>query len=89
MKYSRYSSIASNDLADFAKAVRISNATFLGTPVEVGIRAELKEGDAYGSSPYAQAWSGYFTAPVDGAYTFRGIADDRFSFFLATVPGSA
>jgi hypothetical protein len=43
----------------------------------------------YGSGVYAQAWSGYFTAPADGTYVFRGNADDEFSFFLASVPGSA
>lgn len=78
MKYSRYTTLGSNDLTDFAKAIRLANATFLGTAAEVGVRAELKEGDAYGAGPYGQAWSGYFTAPADGVYTFRGIADDRF-----------
>lgn len=89
LKYTRYGNIATSSLVDFAKAVRIGNSSILGTPQEVGVRAELKEGDVYGPNEYAQAWSGYFTAPADGTYTFRGVADDYFSFYLATVPGSA
>lgn len=37
---------------------------------------------------YAQTWKGYFTAPVSGTYTFRGVADNIFSFFISTVVGS-
>lgn len=43
----------------------------------------------HGSYRYGQTWSGYFTAPVSGEYTFIGTADDQFSFYLATVTGSA
>lgn len=53
----------------------------------MGYRAELREGDAYGSY-YSQTWNSYFTAPVSGDYTFTGTADDAFSFYLATVTGS-
>lgn len=89
LKYTRYGAIGSTSLTDFAQAVRIGNTTYLGDPLESGIRAELKEGDAYGGGKYGQVWSGYFTAPADGLYIFRGVSDDRFSFFMATVPGSA
>ncbi len=32
LKYTRYGALASNSMDDFVDAVRISNATFLGTP---------------------------------------------------------
>jgi hypothetical protein len=47
----------------------------------------LREGDVYGSN-YAQIWKGYFTAPVSGEYTFRGIADDYFAVYISSVYGS-
>jgi hypothetical protein len=47
----------------------------------------LREGTYFGNN-YAQTWSGYFTAPVTGNYTFTGIADDVFSLYLATTTGS-
>jgi hypothetical protein len=75
-------------LSPFVAAVRGNNATFLGTPQETGFRSELKEGDLYGSN-YGQSWSGYFTAPVAGVYTFRGTADDQFAFYISNVTGSA
>lgn len=59
----------------------------LGTPVENGYRAELKSGDYYGTN-YGQIYTGYFKAPATGTYTFRGVTDDHFSFWLATVHGS-
>ena len=37
----------------------------------------------------AQVWTGYFTAPVAGTYTFRGFADDKFALYLSTDYGSA
>ena len=72
----------------FIDAVRKNNVTVLGAPQEKGYRAELKEGNVYGSYRYGQAWTGYFTAPVSGEYTFIGTGDDQFSFYLADVTGS-
>jgi hypothetical protein len=47
----------------------------------------MREGDVYGAN-YAQVWKGYFTAPVSGVYTFRGLADDNFAVYVASVYGS-
>ena len=60
----------------------------MGTPQEIGFRADIREGDYYGES-YGQVWKGYFTAPSDGDYTFRGVSDDEFCFFLSDKYGSA
>lgn len=40
------------------------------------------------SGDYAQTWTGYFTAPVTGTYTFRGAADDYFALYLNADYGS-
>lgn len=88
LKYTRYESLSSySSMNNFVSAVRGQNNTFLGTPSETGFRAELKEGDTYIGN-YGQAWNGYFTAPVDGTYTFRGISDDYFAFYIAPTFGS-
>jgi hypothetical protein len=67
--------------------VKNADTSALGTPKETGFRADLKEGYVYGHN-YCQTWSGYFTAPVAGTYTFRGTANDYFSLYLATTYGS-
>jgi hypothetical protein len=85
IRYARYSYTTS--LSGLVSAVRTNNITALGTPLEVGFRAELREGSTYGEY-YSQTWNGYFTAPVSGDYTFFGTADDQFRFYLATVTGS-
>ena len=53
------------------------------------MRADLREGDSYGTSGYCQAWNGYFTAPVAGEYTFRGNGDDLVALYLTSNYGSA
>jgi hypothetical protein len=68
-------------------ASRTNDAATLGTVKESTIRGDIAEGNFYGQY-YGQTWKGYFTAPVAGVYTFRGIADDTFSVYLATVTGS-
>jgi hypothetical protein len=89
LKYTRYASLHSYTSIDsFVAAVRGQNGTFLGTPVETGFRAELKEGNTNGASPYGQTWNGYFTAPANGTYVFRGISDDYFAFYMAPTFGS-
>lgn len=87
LKYARYGITGSPSMSTFVTAVRSSDNTFLNKVQETGYRAELKEGDTYGSN-YAQTWKGYFTAPVSGSYTFRGLADDAFSFYISSVAGS-
>lgn len=87
LNYVRYSLPSSADIPTFVTAVRAQNSTYLRTPQEVGLRGELKEGDVY-ASPYGQTWSGYFTAPANGAYVFRGIADDYFAFYISPTFGS-
>ena len=83
LQYARYSvTNPINNINGFVSALRNSNTTALGTPQEVGFRADLREGDVYGQN-YGQTWKGYFTAPVDGNYTFRGIADDYFALYLS------
>ena len=47
----------------------------------------MREGNVYGDY-IAQTWKGYFTAPVSGTYTFRGIADDYFAVYVAQNYGS-
>lgn len=37
---------------------------------------------------YSQVWRGYFTAPVNGTYKFRGVADDYFAFYISDDYGS-
>lgn len=88
MKYARYTLGNSiNTLSTLITASRTANTAALGNPLEFGYRADMREGDVYGSY-YAQTWKGYFTAPVDGMYTFRGTADDQFSLYLAADYGS-
>lgn len=83
--YARYT--FNGQMNVFVDAVRTKKSAVLGTPQEVGYRAELKEGDIYGTL-YGQTWSGYFTAPVNGVYNFIGTADDIFTFYLSSVAGS-
>lgn len=33
-------------------------------------------------------FKGYFVAPVDGDYIFRGVADDQFSIYLSSDYGT-
>jgi len=87
LQYARYNLPTGPTMASFVTASRISNATFLGTPLETAVRADMAEGNFYGTY-YGQTWKGYFTAPVSGSYTFRGMADDVFSLYLATTTGS-
>ena len=88
LKYARYTRSSSIDtLAKFTTAVRTGDTAALGTPAEEGFRADLREGNVYDGNE-AQVWRGYFTAPVAGDYTFRGNADDKFSFYLASNYGS-
>lgn len=56
--------------------------------VESGFRGEIKSGAYYGSN-YGEQFTGYFTAPVDGVYTFQGVADDSFAAYLSSTYGSA
>lgn len=74
LKYARYGVSSSTSMDQFVAAVRSEDTTILGTPREVGVRGQLKEGNAYGSN-YGQVFKGYFTAPADGTYVFRGVAD--------------
>ena len=37
---------------------------------------------------YGQVFKGYFYAPVDGNYTFRGSADDTFGLYISDEYGS-
>lgn len=87
VNYARYSLSSISSMTNFVLGVRTANVSILGTPQEVGYRADLREGDYYPGS-YAQTWNGYFTAPSDGSYTFRGTADDEFRFYLAQNYGT-
>lgn len=64
-----------------------SNSTSISL-VESGYRGEIKSGAYYGSN-YGEAFTGYFTAPVDGVYKFQGVADDSFAMYLSSSYGSA
>ena len=89
LRYSRYT--YSNGLyymSNFVTAVRTADTATLGTPVEVGFRADMREAHVY-TEKEAQTWRGYFTAPRNGAYTFRVTADDRAAVYLQTTHGSA
>jgi hypothetical protein len=88
LSYARYTVSASiNTQDEFVAAVRASNTSALGTPSEVGFRADMREANIY-SYNEAQTWRGYFTAPVAGTYTFRGTADDSFRVYLASDYGT-
>jgi hypothetical protein len=89
VKYERYViSTSIGNLDSFVTAVRNSDTAALGTPEEVGYRADIREPNVYGIKE-AQVWRGYFTAPVDGTYVFRGSGDDIFRVYLDTTYGSA
>lgn len=87
LNYARYTVSGSATINSFVTAVRTQDNTYLSNVQESGFRAELKEGDVYGSY-YGQTWNGYFTAPVSGTYVFRGIADDYFAFYISSTYGS-
>ena len=88
LKYARYArNAAMTSLTAFITAVRAADTTTLGTAKEQGFRADLREANVHTENE-AQTWSGYFTAPTTGTYTFRGTADDKFAFYLATTYGS-
>ena len=55
--------------------------------IEEGVKAELESTDIYGTY-YGQVFKGYFYAPVDGNYTFRGSADDSFGLYIGDEYGS-
>ena len=89
LKYARYSRVtAINTIAKFVDATRTANTSSLGTPLEEGFRADIREPDIYGSY-YLQSWRGYFTAPATGTYTFRGEADDQFALYISSTYGTA
>lgn len=64
----------------FIQSVRAGSP--LGSLEEEGFRAELRE-YTYANSYIAEYWKGYFTAPVTGNYTFRGLAQANFKMFLS------
>ena len=66
----------------------IKSGSPIGTLAERGFRADLREYQYVTSSYFGEAWNGYFTAPVNGLYTFRGIASYAFSMYLSRVYGS-
>jgi hypothetical protein len=41
----------------------------------------------YGSN-YGESFTGYFTAPATGTYTFRGVAVDTFAMYFSTSYGT-
>ena len=88
LKYARYTTSSSiNTIAEFVAAVRSSNTGALGTPSEVGFRADMREANVYTENE-AQTWNGYFTAPNTGTYTFRVTADDIAALYIQTTYGS-
>ena len=88
LRYARYTrSSAIDTISKFVTAVRAADTGSLGTPQEEGFRGDIREANVYVDE--CQVWRGYFKAPVTGTYTFRGTADDRFAFYLATTYGSA
>ena len=91
VQYARYNLSSNiNNITKFISASRTANISALGAPLELGFRADMREGDVYpNTSAYAQSWQGYFTAPVTGNYVFRGTADDLFTCYLAQSYGSA
>ena len=48
----------------------------------------MESTNVYGTF-YGQVFEGYFRAPVDGNYTFRGSADDSFGLYISDHYGSA
>jgi len=74
-------------MSAFVTAIRTGDNAALGTAQEIGFRADIREANVY-SYNEAQAWRGYFTAPVTGTYVFRGNADDQFRVYLDHTYGS-
>ena len=52
------------------------------------VKTELKSPDTVGPN-VGEIWKGYFKAPVDGNYTFRGWSQYSFAMFFSKVHGSA
>ena len=88
LNYARYTYSSSiNTIAKFVAAVRGADTAALGTPNEVGHRADMREANVYNENE-AQTWNGYFTAPTTGTYTFRVTADDKAALYIQTTYGS-
>lgn len=82
LAYTRYNLGSIRGIANF------QNSYASLTVLESGFRGEIETGDYYGSY-YGEVFKGYFTAPVSGTYTFRGVGDDEFSVSLSSSYGSA
>lgn len=84
--YWRYdiSGLASKTVADFKSALpTLTNLTL----IEQKKVAEFDTADVYGTN-YGQVFKGYFYAPVNGNYIFRGAGDDQFSLLMSSNYGS-
>lgn len=84
LNYARYNNVYSLD--QFVQGIRSGSP--VGTLAERGFRADLREYQYSTSVYFGETWKGYFTAPVSGTYTFRGIANYAFSMYLSPVYGS-
>lgn len=71
VNYARYAYY--NGISSFVSNYR-ANVSSLGSPSEVSVKTEIREGDFNGYY-YGEVWKGYFLAPVSGLYTFRGLSD--------------
>jgi hypothetical protein len=71
-----------SSLDAFIQSVRTGSP--IGSLEEKGFRAELRE-YTYANYFIGEYWKGYFTAPVAGNYTFRGLAQASFKMFLSNL----
>lgn len=85
--YSRYdiTALPTKNIASFRSAVASGSGITL---IESKTMMELETLDLFGSN-YGQVFKGYFYAPVDGNYTFRGAADDAFTLLMNPVYGTS
>lgn len=88
LNYQRFdiTNLATKTIAGLRAAINAKSSTIVLQ--ESSYRGEISTANYYGTY-YGEAFTGYFTAPVSGEYTFRGVADDSFAVYLASSYGSA
>lgn len=85
MKYVRYNTAGTSATSISAFKTAIVAGTL--PIIESSFRGDIETGNTF-ESQYGEFFSGYFTAPVNGTYKFRGVADDAFALYINPTYGS-